>query len=143
VLFAGLAFTLRDLTQEWLGRKVVLVAIVLGALLSYWVTSNRDLAVASGVAFLPGRVGDRLDPVPPDRLRKSGLHRRQIIGKIWTTIFAVLMLLALRRWVIPRDSRPADEPTVPQIAWPSAAGAPVLPGKAGAPAGRVTRAPEP
>jgi hypothetical protein len=29
-----LAFTFRDLTQEWLGRKVVLVAIVVGALLS-------------------------------------------------------------------------------------------------------------
>ena len=58
VLFAGLAFTLRDLTQEWLGRKVVLVAIVLGALLSYWVTSNRDLAVASGVAFLFSELAD-------------------------------------------------------------------------------------
>ena len=26
------------------------------------------------------------------------------------------VLLALRRWVVPRYSRPADEPTVPQIA---------------------------
>ena len=39
----------------------------------------------------------------------------QIIGEFWTTIFAVLVLLA-RRWVVPRYSRPADEPTVPQIA---------------------------
>jgi queuosine precursor transporter len=56
VLFAGLAFTFRDLTQEWLGRKVVLVAIVVGALLSWLVTSN--LAVASGVAFLFSELAD-------------------------------------------------------------------------------------
>jgi hypothetical protein len=40
----------------------------------------------------------------------------RIIGKISRTIFAVLVLLALRRLVVPRYSRPADEPTVPQIA---------------------------
>jgi hypothetical protein len=40
----------------------------------------------------------------------------QIIGKLWTTVFAVVVLLALRRWVIPRYSRPAEEPTVPEIA---------------------------
>jgi hypothetical protein len=38
----------------------------------------------------------------------------QIIGMLWTTVFAVVVLLALRRWVIPRYSRPADEPTVPR-----------------------------
>jgi uncharacterized PurR-regulated membrane protein YhhQ (DUF165 family) len=58
VLFAGLAFTLRDLTQEWLGRKMVLVAIVVGALLSWAITSDRDLAVASGVAFLFSELAD-------------------------------------------------------------------------------------
>lgn len=41
----------------------------------------------------------------------------QIIGMLWTTVFAVVVLLALRRWVIPRYSRPADEPTVPEAAW--------------------------
>ena len=40
----------------------------------------------------------------------------QIIGKLWTTVFAVVVLLALRRWVIPRYSWPAEEPTVPEIA---------------------------
>ena len=40
----------------------------------------------------------------------------QIIGMLWTTVFAVVVLLALRRWVIPRYSRPADEPTVPEVA---------------------------
>jgi queuosine precursor transporter len=142
VLFAGLAFTLRDLTQEWLGRKVVLVAIVVGALLSQAVTSNRDLAVASGVAFLFSELADFavyqplrerrwlvavaasnlvglvIDSVLFLQIAFGSLDfiQGQIIGKIWTTIFAVLVLLALRRWVIPRYSRPADEPTVPQIA---------------------------
>lgn len=142
VLFAGLAFTLRDLTQEWLGRKVVLVAIVVGALLSWAVTSNRDLAVASGVAFLFSELADFavyqplrehrwlvavaasnlvglvIDSVLFLQIAFGSLDfiQGQIIGKIWTTIFAVLVLLALRRWVIPRYSRPADEPTVPQIA---------------------------
>jgi uncharacterized PurR-regulated membrane protein YhhQ (DUF165 family) len=129
-----LAFTFRDLTQEWLGRKVVLVAIVVGALLSWLVTSNRDLAVASGVAFLvyqPLRerrwllavaasnlVGLVIDSVLFLQIAFGSLDfiEGQIIGRIWTTIFAVLVLLALRRWVVPRYSRPADEPTVPQIA---------------------------
>jgi queuosine precursor transporter len=142
VLFAGLAFTFRDLTQEWLGRKVVLVAIVVGALLSWLVTSNRDLAVASGVAFLFSELADFavyqplrerrwllavaasnlvglvIDSVLFLQIAFGSLDfiEGQIIGKIWTTIFAVVVLLALRRWVVPRDSRPADEPTVPQIA---------------------------
>ena len=142
VLFAGLAFTFRDLTQEWLGRKVVLVAILVGALLSWLVTSNRDLAVASGVAFLFSELADFavyqplrerrwllavaasnlvglvIDSVLFLQIAFGSLDfiEGQIIGKIWTTIFAVLVLLALRRWVVPRYSRPADEPTVPQIA---------------------------
>ena len=113
VLFAGLAFTFRDLTQEWLGRKVVLVAILVGALLSWLVTSNRDLAVAAS-----NLVGLVIDSVLFLQIAFGSLDfiEGQIIGKIWTTIFAVLVLLALRRWVVPRYSRPADEPTVPQIA---------------------------
>ena len=35
----------------------------------------------------------------------------QIIGEIWTTIFAVLVLLALRRWdVPPTAARPTSQP---------------------------------
>ena len=52
VLFIGLAFTLRDLTQEWIGRIAVAVAILVGAFLSWVVTDNPDLAIASAVAFL-------------------------------------------------------------------------------------------
>ena len=142
MLFAGFVFTFRDLTQEWLGRKAVIVAILVGALLSWVVTSNRDLAVASAVAFLFSELAD-FAVYQPLRERRWLLAvfasnvvglvidsilflqiafgsldfiEGQIIGKLWATVFAVVALLALRRWVIPRYSRPADEPTVPEIA---------------------------
>jgi queuosine precursor transporter len=56
VFFAGLAFTLRDLTQEQLGRGWTLVAIGLGAGLS-WLVSPA-FAVASGLAFLVSELAD-------------------------------------------------------------------------------------
>lgn len=52
VFAAGLAFTLRDLTQDLLGRLAVVGAIVLGGLLSALVASTTTVAVASAVAFL-------------------------------------------------------------------------------------------
>jgi queuosine precursor transporter len=147
VLFAGLAFTFRDLTQEWLGRRMVALAIVLGAIISYLVTSNRDVAVASGVAFLFSEFADFAVYTPLRERRKTlggwltavaasnvvGLVidsilflwiafgslqflNGQIIGKVEMTVLGVLLLLALRHWVVPRFSRPADEPTVPEIA---------------------------
>jgi queuosine precursor transporter len=142
VLFAGLAFTFRDLTQEWLGRKAVILTILIGALLSWRVTSNRDLAVASAGAFLfsefadfavyqPFRerrwllavalsnvVGLIIDSLLFLQLAFGSLEfwQGQMIGKAWTTVFAIVVLLALRQWIIPRRSRPADEPTVPELA---------------------------
>lgn len=61
VYFAGLAFTLRDLTQDRLGQRAVLLAIAIGALLSAALSlllptslpiSPAQLALASGCAFL-------------------------------------------------------------------------------------------
>jgi hypothetical protein len=59
VYFAGLAFTLRDLTQETLGKPAVLVAILVGAALSAAMSlvlpgpiPPLRLALASGSAFL-------------------------------------------------------------------------------------------
>jgi queuosine precursor transporter len=129
-------------TQEWLGRKAVIVAILVGALLSWAATSNRDLAVASAVAFLfseladfavyqplrerrwllavfaSNAVGLGIDSILFPQIAFGSLHfiEGQIIEKLWTTVFAVVVLLALRRWVIPRYSRPADKPTVPEVA---------------------------
>jgi uncharacterized PurR-regulated membrane protein YhhQ (DUF165 family) len=65
VYFAGLAFTLRDILHRTLGRAVVIVAIVAGAAVSYWISDAVTitggivtLAVASGVAFLVGELAD-------------------------------------------------------------------------------------
>jgi uncharacterized PurR-regulated membrane protein YhhQ (DUF165 family) len=147
VLAVGLAFTLRDLTQEWLGRRAVVVAILVGAGLSYLVTSNRDLAVASAVAFLVSEfcdfavytrirerarttgawlgavaasnlVGAIIDSVIFLWLAFGSLDflAGQIVGKLLMTALALPVLAWLRRWAIPRSSRPADEPTVPEIA---------------------------
>src|SRR4051812_20601447 len=63
VYFVGLAFTLRDIAQEALGRLAILAAIALGAVLSYVVTVGNPaipapgfptparLALASALAF--------------------------------------------------------------------------------------------
>ena len=56
VYAAGLAFTLRDLVQEKLGRRWTLAAILLGALLSALLSPQ--LALASGVAFLVSEAAD-------------------------------------------------------------------------------------
>src|SRR5215216_5729587 len=56
VYFAGLAFTLRDLTQESLGRAWTVAAIVVGALLSALVSPQ--FAIASGAAFLLSELAD-------------------------------------------------------------------------------------
>lgn len=55
-VFAGLAFTARDFTQDTLGRWAVVVAIIVGAFLSWWVAPA--FAVASGVAFLVSEAAD-------------------------------------------------------------------------------------
>src|SRR3954469_10347947 len=43
VLFVGLAFTLRDFVHENLGRYFVIVAILVGAGLSYLIEANAQL----------------------------------------------------------------------------------------------------
>jgi queuosine precursor transporter len=59
VYFAGLALTLRDVTQKTLGKAAVVAAILLGAGLSYLIGGgatipggHASIAVASGIAFL-------------------------------------------------------------------------------------------
>ena len=56
VYFAGLAFTLRDLTQDSLGKRWTIGAIFIGAALSSFVSPQ--FALASGVAFLVSELAD-------------------------------------------------------------------------------------
>lgn len=65
VYFAGLAFTLRDITHRTLGRTAVVVAILAGSGLAYFIEANVSipggvvsLAVASAVAFLISELAD-------------------------------------------------------------------------------------
>ena len=67
VYFAGLAFTLRDLAQETLGRYWTLAAVIAGAGLSALVSPQ--FAVASGAAFLVSELADMAVYTP---LRERG-----------------------------------------------------------------------
>ncbi|MCO5175782.1 MAG: VUT family protein [Thermomicrobiales bacterium] len=122
VYFAGLAFTLRDITQDTLGRSWVLAAIIIGALLSAFVSTQ--FALASGVAFLFSELFDFAVYTPlRDRnwlgavalsnvvglITDSVLFlwiafgsleflNGQIVGKAWVTLAAVAVLLVWRRY---------------------------------------------
>lgn len=120
VYAAGLAFTLRDLTQDTLGRRWTVLAIAAGALVSALLSPS--LAVASGTAFLiseladfavytplRGRswfgaialsntVGTLLDSVLFLWLAFGSLAYMpgQIVGKAWMTALAVALLWSAR-----------------------------------------------
>lgn len=122
VYVAGLAFTLRDLTQEAFGRRGVAGAILLGAVLSWFVAPG--FALASGAAFLFSELADfavysplrrRRRPLPVAVLTSNtvgavldsiiflwlafgslDLLVGQIVGKSWVTLLAVVLLVALR-----------------------------------------------
>ncbi len=56
VFFAGLCFEFRDLVQDTLGRWWAVIAILIGAGLSVFI--SKQFAFASGVAFLLGELAD-------------------------------------------------------------------------------------
>jgi queuosine precursor transporter len=120
VYFAGLAFTLRDLTQESLGRRWTLVAIFAGAALS--AAFGGRLALASGVAFCLSELADFAVYTPLRERRwlpAVGLSNAvglvvdsalflwlafgsldflagQIVGKTWMTVLAIAVLWGVR-----------------------------------------------
>jgi len=130
VFFAGLAFTLRDLTQDSLGRRWTYAAIIVGASLSGLLSG--PLALASAVAFLFSETAD-LAVYTPFRKRRwlaavtasnlVGLVldsllflwlafgsfeylAGQIVGKLEMTVLAVALLWG-RRALLSRHP-PAD-----------------------------------
>lgn len=132
VYFVGVAFTLRDATQELLGRWVVIGCILVGALLSFLVAPT--FAIASGAAFLASETAD-LAVYTPLRERNwlgalvasnivglvvdsilflwlafSSLRflDGQIVGKAWMTLLALPLAWAART-TIRRRLEPAWE----------------------------------
>lgn len=124
VYFVGIAFTLRDLIQETLGRVAVIVCILIGAILSAFVSER--LAMASVVAFLVAELVDFAIYTP---MRQRGWllavvasnvvalvldsilflwlafgsldHATgQFVGKSWMTLLAILLLLPWRKRIL-------------------------------------------
>jgi uncharacterized PurR-regulated membrane protein YhhQ (DUF165 family) len=120
VYVAGFAFTFRDLLQDAGGRRLVLVAILVGAALS--AVLDVRIGLASGVAFLVSELADLAVYTP---LRRRGWIRAvfasnvvglvldsilflwiafgslellsgQIVGKLWTTLAAIAVLAGIR-----------------------------------------------
>ncbi len=122
VYFAGLTFTLRDLTQERLGRGWTVVAVLAGAALSTAVSPQ--FAAASGTAFLLSEVADFAVYTPLRRRHWLGailasntvglildsaiflwlafgsleFLAGQIAGKAWMTLLAAVLLSAGVAW---------------------------------------------
>jgi len=69
VYFAGLAFSIRDGLHESANARWIIVAIVLGAGVSYMLEDVGKIAIASGVAFLCSELADFLVYTP---LRNKG-----------------------------------------------------------------------
>lgn len=128
VYFAGLAFTLRDLTQDALGRGWTIVAIAAGAALSAAISPT--FALASGLAFLVSEATDFAVYTP---LRERGwlgavvasnivglvidsalflglafgslaFLPGQVIGKAWMTVLAVAVMYAWRRYAVTSEA---------------------------------------
>ncbi|MFJ5884360.1 VUT family protein [Kitasatospora cineracea] len=124
VYMIGLTLVLRDLARELAGRVLIIAAMAVGAILSYWLATP-ELAAASVAAFI---VAETLDYVIYEPLRRRGLVLAvgvsataglvadsvvflwiafgsmaylpgQLLGKAWMTL-AALVVVALwrRRW---------------------------------------------
>lgn len=128
VYFAGFAFTARDIVQAQLGRWFVVGAILLGAALSAFVSPA--FAVASGTAFLVSEFADFAVYTPLRErnwalavglsntvglvidsalflwlaFRSFDFLPGQVVGKGWVTLAGFLLLLPLRRALLPRES---------------------------------------
>ena len=121
VYVVGVAFTLRDLVHDHLGRVAVLCAVAVGGAVSALVSPR--LAVASAVAFLVSELVDFAVYTPLRERNWLGAVAAsnavglvvdsvlflwlafgsleylpgQVVGKAWMTLAAVVLLAAVRR----------------------------------------------
>lgn len=122
VLMVGAGLVLRDIVHEIGGWRAAVVAILLGALLS-WFVAAPALVVASVAAFALAELADLLVYAPLRKRRlwlavlASGLVgsmvdsavflwlafgsldfvEGQIVGKLWMSLAAIPLILAMRR----------------------------------------------
>jgi uncharacterized PurR-regulated membrane protein YhhQ (DUF165 family) len=99
VYFAGLTFGLRDLIQESGGRSWVWSIIILGALISYFISDGSSIpggytsiAFASGIAFLLSETMDFLVYTP---LRTRHLNTAIILSNTVGAIIDSIVFLIL------------------------------------------------
>lgn len=121
VLVIGAALVLRDLVQTQLGARWAIGAIVVGAILSAFISPA--LALASGIAFLVSELADMAvyspmrEKYPASAVMVSGVVGAaidsalflwlafgslnflpgQIVGKLWMSAIAAVALIAVRR----------------------------------------------
>lgn len=121
VYFAGLAFSLRDALQETQGRRWVIGAIAIGALVSAGLSAQ--LALASGLAFLFSELADFIVYTPLRHRSWLGAVVAsntvgvivdsalflwlafgsldflvgQVVGKLWMTALTIALIFAWRR----------------------------------------------
>ncbi len=122
VLAIGFALVARDYVQQMLGKKFALGAMVIGVALSFLV--NRDLAMASGLAFTFGELADFAVYTP---LRKRSIFaavlmsgvvgafvdsliflqvafnstqywQGQVLGKTWMALIGAIALASIRNY---------------------------------------------
>ncbi len=91
VLFAGIAFVLRDLVQEALGKFVVIGAIVVGAIMSYFLSSPA-LAIASGVTFL---IAEAIDFFVYNKMRAKGFIYAVIASSVVGIVVDSILFLQI------------------------------------------------
>jgi uncharacterized PurR-regulated membrane protein YhhQ (DUF165 family) len=81
VFFAGMAFSFRDLLQDEGGRRLVIIAIALGAGLAY--TISPAFALASAVAFGLSELADFAVYTPLREKHRSGaLVASNLVGSV-------------------------------------------------------------
>jgi uncharacterized PurR-regulated membrane protein YhhQ (DUF165 family) len=96
VLAAGFVFSFRNLTQETLGRRFSVLAILVGAGLSFFITANAQLggplglAFASGIAFL---LSELLDYAVYTPMRRRGWVRAMLASDLAGQIFDSVVFL--------------------------------------------------
>lgn len=88
---AGAAFVARDAVQDTSGRLLTIAAVVVGAALSWWI-STPALAIASGVAFLLSEIADMAIYTP---LRKRGYIRAALASNLVGSTVDTLVFLWL------------------------------------------------